>query len=152
MPFPDLSTEHLLLRQLSLRDECEIFALRSDEEVNRYLNRQRAQTIEDARAFIDNIIKGMAKNDWVMWAVTQKGDPSLIGTICLWNIIVHKAQAEIGYELLPGFQGKGIMQEAIPRVIRYAFEDMALRSIVAVLEPENLRSVKLLQKHNFVRT
>jgi ribosomal-protein-alanine N-acetyltransferase len=87
-----------------------------------------------------------------MWAVTQKGNPSLIGTICLWNIIVHKAQAEIGYELLPGFQGKGIMQEAIPRVIRYAFEDMALRSIVAVLEPGNLRSVKLLQKHNFVLT
>lgn len=152
MPFPDLTTEHLLLRQLSLQDEREIFALRSDEEVNRYLDRQRAQTIEDARAFIENINKGIVKNDWYMWAVTQKGSPALIGTICLWNIVAHRSQAEIGYELLPGFQGKGIMQEAVPRIIRFGFEDMALRSIVAVLSPENLRSVKLLQKHNFVRT
>ena len=127
MSFPDLSTEHLLLRQLSMRDEREVFALRSDEEVNRYLDRKRAQTMEDARAFIDNINQGLIKNNWLMWGVTQKGNPSLVGTICLWNFSGDRSVAEIGYELDPAQQGKGIMQEAINAVIDLSFNKINLK-------------------------
>ena len=57
----------------------------------------------------------------------------------------------IGYELLPQQQGKGIMKEVMPVVLEYGFNMMGLRSIVAELQAGNVRSVHLLEKHDFVR-
>ena len=54
-PFPTLKTERLLLRQLIIDDETAIFALRSDNEINKYLGRKSANTMADARNFIKNI-------------------------------------------------------------------------------------------------
>ena len=150
-PFPDLSTERLRLRQLTLGDEKEIFLLRSDSEVNRYLDRPRAETMEDARQFIQTIRTGVQEDRCVYWAICLLSDPALIGSIGLWNISREHSKAEIGYELLPTWQGKGIMNEVLPAVLDFGFSRMKLRTIDAVLDPANTRSLKLLQTHGFQR-
>jgi ribosomal-protein-alanine N-acetyltransferase len=130
-------------------DEQEIFALRSSDEINKYLNRPKAHTLDDARNFITKIINSIAKNESIFWVVTPKGGTKFLGSICLWKISREDATAEIGYELLPENHGKGIMQEVIPRVIQFAFEEMKLQTIEAELSPRNLKSVRLLEKNNF---
>lgn len=150
-PFPDLSTERLLLRQLALSDEKEIFLLRSDSEVNRFLDRPRAETIEDARQFIQTIRSGVQENKWVYWAICLRSDPALIGAIGLWNISREHSKAEIGYELLPAWQGKGIMNEVLATVLDFGFSRLKLRTIDAILDPANTRSLKLLETHGFKR-
>jgi ribosomal-protein-alanine N-acetyltransferase len=152
IPFPQLSTERLTLRQLSIKDEHEIFSLRTDESVNRYIDRERAKSLEDARRFVDKINTLIIKGEGIMWGVTQKDSPSLIGTVGLWNFSKVEQRSEIGYELLPVYQGRGIMQEVVTRIIQFGFEDMALQSMVAVVNPDNLQSVKLLQKNHFTST
>src|SRR6185436_11154317 len=127
-PFPELATARFRLRQLTKDDEKEIFALRSDDFINQYLDRPKANTLDDARNFISQITKGIAKNEAIFWVVTSKDEARFLGTICLWNISREEAKAEIGYELLPENHGKGIMQEVIPGVIQYAFEVMKLHS------------------------
>ena len=112
-PFPVLKTERLTLRQLSVNDDKEIFALRSDKQVNKYLDRDPTNTIEDARKFIHKIVEVVKQNKGIYWAITLTNNDNLIGTICLFNFSNENDQAEIGYELLPAFQGQGIMQEAI---------------------------------------
>ncbi|NUO00640.1 MAG: GNAT family N-acetyltransferase [Saprospiraceae bacterium] len=57
MPFPILTTERLTLRPLLPDDEQGIFALRSDREINKYLARQPARTIEEARNFINKLLE-----------------------------------------------------------------------------------------------
>ncbi|SMO52694.1 GNAT family N-acetyltransferase [Solitalea koreensis] len=146
-PFPGLSTERLALRQLSLADEKEILKLRSDERVNEFLDRAKAETIEDARSFINKIITGT--NECFYWAITFKNTPQLIGTICFWNLSEDRFQAEVGYELLPEFQGKGIMTEVLLAVIQFGFETMKLKTIVADLRADNLNSRRLLEKTGF---
>jgi len=79
-----------------------------------------------------------------------KGQPNLIGTICLWNISDKGTKAEIGFELLPEFHGKGTMQEVIPIIINYGFETMGLNFIDGEVDPKNLRSIKLMEKYGFV--
>ena len=54
-PFPGLTTERLNLRQMKIQDENEIFALRSDERVQEFLDRPKAKIIDDARKFIEKI-------------------------------------------------------------------------------------------------
>lgn len=148
--FPILTTERLILRQLDVLDEQEIFFLRSDERVNKYLVAQIAQSVEEARAFINKINAGIINNEWGYWGITFKNDNKLIGTICFWNFSKEENKAEIGYVLHPDLQGKGIMQEAIQKVIDYGFEKMKLRSIEAVLNPDNARSISLLKRNGFI--
>jgi ribosomal-protein-alanine N-acetyltransferase len=148
-PFPFLTTKNYSLRNLQLDDEHEIFALRSDDVINQYLDRRKANSLDDARSFISKIIDGVGKNEAIFWVVTPKDSARFLGTICLWNISKEEAKAEIGYELLPENHGKGIMQEVIPGVIQYAFEVMRLHWIEAELSPRNVKSVKLLEKNRF---
>ena len=121
-PFPVLRTERLKLRQLRSSDDNEIFALRSNEAVNKYLDRKPGKSIDDAKNFIQAINENIQRNDSVYWAITFNDTDKLIGTICLFNFCNDNSKAEIGYELLPDFQGKGIMQEAVSEVIHFAFQ------------------------------
>jgi ribosomal-protein-alanine N-acetyltransferase len=148
--FPKLTTERLILRQLVMNDENEIFKLRSDERVQEFLDRPKANTIDDTRKFIEKISKGISNNEWLYWAIVLKGEKKLMGTFCLWNFSKENNSAEIGYELLPNFQGKGIMQEAIEGIIKYGFEILKLNSLDAFTHPRNIKSIKLIERYGFV--
>ncbi len=150
-PFPSIATERFNLRPLTIEDENEIFALRSDDSINEYLDRPKANSIDDARKFIYKIIEGISQDESIFWVISSKDNPALAATICLWKISKEHATAEIGYEVLPRFQGKGIMQEVIPKIIEYGFETLKLNAIEAELSPRNLKSVRLLEKYGFVR-
>ncbi len=84
-PFPVLKTERLTLRQLEIKDDQEIFTLRSDREINKYLDRQISVTIADARKFINTIKENVVKNNSLYWAITMSDKNVLIGTICLFS-------------------------------------------------------------------
>jgi ribosomal-protein-alanine N-acetyltransferase len=150
-PFPNLATNRLLLRRLIPEDDREIYRLRSDDSVNYYLERTKAQSLNDARTFIENINSGIEINTGVYWAIIYKPDNSLVGTICIWNFNIEEAKAEIGYELLPAFQGKGLMQEALQEVLHYASSVLHLKSMEAFTHKHNDSSIALLGKNEFGR-
>ncbi len=67
----------------------------------------------------------------------------------MFSIDVEKDIAEIGYELNPGFHGKGIMQESIVAVIDFAFNSLKFKIITAASHVANNKSIKLLERNNF---
>jgi [ribosomal protein S5]-alanine N-acetyltransferase len=150
-PFPVLKTERLTLRQLRSSDDKEIFALRSNDTVNKYLDRKPAKSIDDAKIFIQTINENIQRNDSIYWAITLNDTDKLIGTICLFNFSDDHSKGEIGYELFPHFQGKGLMQEATTKVIQFGFQHVGLHTIEAYTHSENQSSTRLLEKLNFKR-
>jgi len=150
--FPNLTTDRLILRQMRMEDENEIFFLRSDERILKYTEIPKAVTVEDARKFIEKINNGIPNNESMFWAITLKNVDTLIGTICLWNISEDHLTIDIGYVLHPDFQGKGIMQEALVAVVNYGFEVMKVNTIDADVDPNNAPSIKLLERNGFVLT
>ena len=146
--FPVLTTERLTLRQLSASDVQEIFILRSDILINKYLGRQPSKTLEDASQFIEKI----KNNSLSYWAITQKENDKLVGTICLFDISEELKKCEIGYELLTEHQGKGIMREAAKKILQYAIQTLGLKIIDAYTHKNNQGSTTLLKKLNFKRT
>ena len=148
-PFPELKTARLILRQLKESDSEDIYFLRSDESVNKYVVRPRAISKDDAREFISIINNGIKKNESIYWAITMKEVQQLIGTICLWNFSKDKTRAEIGFELMPEYQGKGIMNEALEIVLEFGFKSISLASIDGYVHKNNMSSIKLLKKNNF---
>ncbi|HTM90805.1 MAG TPA: GNAT family N-acetyltransferase [Flavisolibacter sp.] len=149
--FPELLTERLLLRQLNVKDEEEIFELRSDDVVNKYLDRPKAKSIKDAEDFIERINFGINNRQSFFWAICFRHQPKLIGTICLWNFSEEENKAEVGYELLPPFHGKGIMQEAFSKVTEFGFQTLQLSTIEAWTAGQNENSIKLLERNHFKR-
>ena len=147
---PTLTTKNLILRQLSIDDVQDVFHLRSDKEVNTYLGRQLCQNIEEAREFIHIILDPAIKNESYYWAITCRKTNIFFGTICLYNLLNDKRMAEIGFELLPSFQNKGIMKEAAQKVIDYAFNSIFIECIEAYTHQKNKSSTKLLEKLGFV--
>lgn len=150
-PFPNLETDRLILRRLSAEDVLEIFALRSNKEVMKYIPRPLVKTMDDAMAHIAMIDEKIENNEGINWVITLKDNPKLIGIIGHYRMKPEHFRAEIGYMLLPEYHGQGIISEAIKEVVNYGFEVMKLHSIEAIIHPENHASEKVLQKNGFVK-
>ncbi len=148
-PFPNLSSERLLLRKFETTDDKTIFFLRSNPEVIKYIKRAPEKHIDEARAFIQKITTGIDENEWISWAITKKDDPKMIGTICIWNFSKANNSGEIGYDLLPKHQGQGIMSEALKMVIDYGFSNLELDVLEAFTDERNQPSIHLLLKNHF---
>jgi ribosomal-protein-alanine N-acetyltransferase len=148
-PFPELVTPRLTLRQPGTQDAHDLFLLRSDEEVNKYLTRGRLQSVEEAEMLIEKLNNGIASDEWVFWIMSYKDSGKMAGTICLWNINREQQKAETGYMLCNDAIGKGLMQEALSEVIDYGFEQMRLQTIEAYTHPNNDRSTALLLRNHF---
>lgn len=147
--FPILTTERLTLRQLNNDDAAQLHILRSDPQVNAFINRANSTGIPEAQAFINKIAAIIANDQGMYWAIALKENSSLIGTICFWNFDIENEVIEIGYELLPAFQRKGIMMEAVKKVIEYGFGEMQAKVITALPSVDNVSSITLLEKSGF---
>jgi ribosomal-protein-alanine N-acetyltransferase len=148
-PFPILETPRLLLRRLTIDDAPGVFRLRSNAETMKYIPRPLAQTIDDALTHVALIESKIENNEGINWAITLKDNPDFIGLIGNFRILPEHYRAEIGYMLLPEFQGKGLISEAIDAVVQYGFNVMKLHSIEAVIDPGNGASAKVLEKNQF---
>lgn len=148
-PFPVLMTQRLSLRRLVENDRELVFLLRSDDRVNFFINRAKPNSIADALEFITARNKNADEGVSIQWAISLKGSPDLIGTVCLWNFSSDEKTAELGYELHPDFHGKGLMNEAAGVVIKYGSDSLHLNNIEAFTHRDNNRSTKLLKKNGF---
>lgn len=148
--FPILTTERLTLRRLSMDDRQNIFAMRSDTEINKYLDREPCKTMEGAINFINKVTDNFQKSNSLYWVITLTKTKAFLGTICIFNFSDETNSCEIGYELMVKFQGKGMMKEAIEKVISYAFQTLQFQKIVAHTHNKNLGSTKLLTGSNFL--
>jgi len=151
-PYPKLETERLVLRAITEDDAPSVFAQRSDPRLMKHLERPRASSIDEAYAVINTMRQNVVENLGITWAMALKEKPSqLIGTIGFWRIDKDHHRAEIGYMMAYDYHGKGLMSEAMGRVLRYAFEDMKVHSVEANVNPKNDESIRLLERHGFVR-
>jgi len=151
-PFPELKTERLALRKILMLDCNEVLFLRSNKTVNKFIKRpknRQTKNVADALKFIEEITNGVENNELFSWKITLKNNPTMIGSICLWNFSENKKTAEVGYDLNPIFQKKGIMNEALNCVIQFGFNKLNLTKIEAFTHFENEASKKLLEKNGF---
>ncbi len=151
-PFPELKTERLLLRRITEADAAAVFFLRSDKKILEFIGKEAAVSITEAENFIRNINHDTDANEVILWGIAIAENPSvIIGTICYWRLQKEHYRAEIGYVLHPGYWRRGIMREAILKVLDYGFEQMKLHSIEARIQAENAASAALLENIGFVK-
>jgi len=81
LPFQNLESERLLLRQITNDDINEVFELRSNPETMKFVPRPLVTTKEDALDHIKLIQSKIEENIGINWGITLKGNPKLLGII-----------------------------------------------------------------------
>ena len=151
-PFPEIKTERLLLRRLITEDIEEIYKMRSDKKVMKFIGKNPITTMQQAIDFYNLVNDSLENNTGITWTIALIDSPKkMIGTIGLWRVIKEHFRAEIGYMLIPDYWKKGLAKEAVFKVIDYGFDQMNLHSIEAHIHPENSASARLLESTGFIR-
>ncbi len=151
MKSPDglLQTHRLTLRELTLADGPALASILADPEVMRYSVRgvmSTAATLEFIQWCIDCCVdSGVAP-----WAVVDNASGALAGFCGLNAEQVDGAdEIELGYRLAPRFWGRGLATEAVRVALDHGFGVLGLASVIAIVQPENVASVRVIQKAGF---
>lgn len=149
--FPEFESERLLFRKFLLSDAKDLLLIRSNDDVMRFMDVPRHNSISDSEKLIQLIDESYKKESGIDWSIIEKHSNSFIGYIGFIRIFPEHCRAEIGYALKREYWGKGYMYETINRIVRFGFENMKLHSIEANVNPENERSKKVLERIGFKR-
>jgi [ribosomal protein S5]-alanine N-acetyltransferase len=143
---PTLETERVILRKITLSDVDDVFEYASDNNVSRYTTWESHKTIEDTLAFLNVVINKYENMQPSDWGIVDKETNKFIGTCgwVYWNVVHNRA--EIGYALSRSFWNKGLMTEAVEKVIDFGFNHMNLNRVEARCNVVNGGSERVMQK------
>lgn len=145
-----LNTHRLVLRKMKESDSASLFEIWSDPEVTKFMNIDCFTDEIQAKEMILLLNELYKENKAIRYSIIELESDKIVGS-CGYNILdFENAKAEIGYEINKYYWGKGYAPESISCLINYAFNDLKLNRIEAKIQPENINSIKVLKKLNFI--
>jgi ribosomal-protein-alanine N-acetyltransferase len=148
-PFPILESERLVFRRLKDSDAPEVFKLRSNPENMKFIPRPLLKDEDEAVAMIQMMNAKIDENTDINWGVCIKNTDTIIGFMGFYRTQPENYRTEIGYMILPEYEGKGYVTEAVKTMLNYAFNTIGFHSVDAVIDPDNVGSEKVLLKNGF---
>jgi [ribosomal protein S5]-alanine N-acetyltransferase len=143
-PPQQFETDRLILRLPRRDDAPAMFAnYAQDVEVTRYLTWRSHKSIEETYAILDLIQKLWRDGEAFSYAITVKGDDSLIGMIAIHP---DEFKPSIGYVLARPFWGKGCMTEAARAVVDWLLRQPDIYRVFATCDVDNPASAKVMEK------
>ena len=138
-------TPRLYLRKISVLDAPFIFELLNSPDWLTYIGDRGIDSIEKAEAYIEKNYLPSYQNGLGIFVVTLCSSHVPIGTCGLYqrDTLDHP---DIGFAFLPKYIGKGYGFEAASVVVKYALENLKLAALYGFTLPENIASIKLLEK------
>lgn len=101
--FPKLETERFILTAFVKGDAEELFKIRSDNRVIKYLDRPAHKNVSESELMIITILQNYNDKSGLNWIVRKKDTSEVIGYIGYWRMIRENVRAEIGYAIKPEF-------------------------------------------------
>ena len=141
-----LETERLILRKLTTDDADFIFELLNDPSFIRNIGDRNIRTLDDACTYIVNgPVKSYEKHGFGLYLIVLKQTNESIG---MCGLIRRETleDVDIGYALLPEFWSKGYAVEAAWATKEYAKNVIGLKRLVAIVDPTNEGSIRVLEK------
>lgn len=141
-----LETERLVLRQLTEADAAFMLALLNDPAFVRFIGDRGVRTLDEARGyFAGGALASYARNGFGLYLVERKPEGTPVG-ICGLVRRDGLGDVDLGYAFLPAFRGQGYAFEAAAAVLAHGRQALGLPRIVAIVSPDNERSIRLLER------
>ncbi len=145
MNIPRIETRRLLLRPWSLKDEAAWFTILQEPDILRYFPNPEPPPRSRAGAYIKHHLEHWERYGYGHWAVVTPKDGRVIG----WNGLEYLPEldeVEVAYLLSRETWGRGYATEVVQAAIRFGFETAALPAIIGLVHPDNLASIRVLEK------
>jgi [ribosomal protein S5]-alanine N-acetyltransferase len=146
--FPNITTDRLLLRQIVDSDIDNIFKGLSHPDIIKYygVNFQTLEATKEQMTFYADL---ESNETGIWWAVCSLDGKTFYGAGGLNSLSKEHKKAEIGFWLLTGFWGQGIMKEAMPLICNYGFDKLGLHRIEGFVETNNGNCKTAMAKLDF---
>lgn len=143
-----LETERLMLRPWDDMDAEELFELAKDPEIGRWCGWEPHKKIGDTLFVLHNFLEVDET-----YAICLKENRRVVGSITLMfdsELVNNKKECELGFWIGTKYQKNGYAFEASKRVIAHAFEDLRVNKIWCECFEDNIKSIGLIEKLNFI--
>ena len=141
-----LETSRLTLRRFTLDDAPFVHEMVNDPDWIRYIGDRGVHTLEDARVYIrDRTLAQYDRLGFGMYVVTLHGSDEALGTC---GLIRRDGldDVDLGFAFLARHRGRGYASEAAVAVLDQGVNGLGLKRIVAIVSPENHRSIRILER------
>ncbi len=143
---PRLETPRLVLRPFRLKDAKDVFEYASDPEVARFVLWEPHRSLAETRSSIRSIRRLSRQGRPSSWAIELAEEKKVIGSIGFMWLSPENRSAEVGYSLSRLYWNRGIMTEALTRVLESAFRDLRLHRVEAQYDIRNPASGRVMEK------
>lgn len=149
MKTPVLETARLTLRPFRQDDAQNVLATwESDPEVAKYMFWTSHNDIEKTKKWLDFEIGKIDKQDWYRFAVEEKSNNELIGTVLIYYEEEVEAW-EIGYNFGKCYWGYGYATEAMRCILDFAQTKLGVAEVVGRYAKDNPASGRVMEKLGF---
>lgn len=144
-----LDTERLVLSRLSPEDAPFILELVNEPDWLRFIGDRNVHDLDGARTYIEKVrVEMYARHGFGLYKVALKSDSVPLG-MCGLLKRDSLPDADIGFAFLARHRGRGYAHEAARASLDHGRRDFGLKRILAITDPENVSSIRLLEKLGF---
>ncbi|RWC00355.1 MAG: N-acetyltransferase [Mesorhizobium sp.] len=148
-----LETPRALMRPLAISDLENVHRLHTDPLVVQSLFSGEPPSRQDTREKVDQYVQAWRQNDFGFFGVFLKGssqaESEFAGRAGL-RTFEDTADVEYGLCLFGHVAGRGMGPELGEAILRYAFAELGLQRVVALIRPENERAIRAAEKIGFL--
>jgi len=146
-----LNGERLELTLLTMNDLDFAIAIESDPDLWQFEESVRSK--EEAREHFLEKLEAQEEQGCYDFIVTSASGPGKtpIGLAQIWSYVDERKSWEIGFAILPEYQGQGYGSEASKLLLQFAFEQLEAHKVVGMCNSHNEQSSKLMERIGMVR-
>lgn len=143
-----MSAAKIRFEKYTAQDFSDYFELVSNFDVMKMIT-EKSLTLDEAQTEFDLLLKNNQIHTDLGTFKVFDSQGSYLGMAKLELKNADDQEAELGYMLLPQYWGQGLGQRIAHDLICIAEEQIQLKSLVAIIDPQNIASRKILLKHKF---
>ncbi len=147
-----VETNRLMVEEATVEDGTFFYALLNSPTWLTHIGNRNIASVEDAVQYVfTHLIKSYRDNGFGLYKLVLKETGEPIG-ICGFVKRNYLSNADLGFALLPAYEGFGYAYEAAAGVLHYGINELSLQPVLAVTSEQNIRSQRLLRKLGFIST
>lgn len=141
-----IETPRLLIKAPSFEDFDAIRELNANPEVMRYI--EICRPVTKVRELLQKAIHHFEEHGFSFGTVFEKASNKIIGQAGILYLAFDDTQPEIeiGYRLHPDYWKKGYATELARALIQWGFKHLSTNKLIAVIQPENQGSRRVLER------
>jgi RimJ/RimL family protein N-acetyltransferase len=143
-------TNRLIISKFTLKDATFFLELVNSPNWIKFIGDRKTRTVQDAEKRIkEGHLESYKTNGFGFYKLLLKPENNKpIGTCGLIKRDTLE-DVDIGFAMLPDYEGIGLGKEASVEVIKLAKNLFKLKKLVAITNPDNKNSIKLVEKLGF---